>query len=112
MSGEKWISVKALRFADRSYGVYISECIFVNRAMKATAKDLRTDTKRILDAVERGQEVIVTVRGKPRARIVALRTAKRAKRATGSAALFGIWKDRPDTRDVAAYVNRLRSGRF
>ena len=80
--------------------------------MKATAKDLRTDTKRILDAVERGQEVIVTVRGKPRARIVALRPAKRARGATGKAALFGIWKDHPAARDVAAYVDSLRSGRF
>jgi prevent-host-death family protein len=80
--------------------------------MKATAKELRTDTKRILDAVERGQDVIVTVRGKPRARIIALRPAKRARGAPGKAALFGIWKGHPDTRDVAAYVDGLRKGRF
>ena len=31
--------------------------------MKTTAKSLRMDTKRILDAVERGEEVIVSKRG-------------------------------------------------
>ena len=80
--------------------------------MRTTAKDLRTNTKRILDAVERGQEVVITVRGKPRAKIIAFESKKRAKRIKGKDALFGIWKDNPKTRDVEAYVNSLRSGCF
>lgn len=80
--------------------------------MKTTAKDLRTNTKRILDAVERGQEVVITVRGKPRARIVPFESRKRKKRIKGKDALFGIWKDNPEVRNVEAYIDSLRSGRF
>lgn len=81
--------------------------------MKTTAKDLRTNTKRILDAVERGQEVVITVRGKPRAKIVAFESRKRTKRIIkGKDALFGIWKDNPKVRNVEAYIDSLRSGRF
>lgn len=80
--------------------------------MKTTAKDLRTNTKRILDAVERGQEVVITVRGRPRAKIVPFESRKRTKRIKGKDALFGIWKDNPKVRNVEAYINSLRSGRF
>lgn len=80
--------------------------------MKTTAKDLRTHTKRVLDAVERGQEVIITVRGKPRAKIIALQHKTRTDRMKGKAPLFGIWKDFSDAEDVAAYVDSLRSGRL
>ena len=38
--------------------------------MKATAKDLRFHSKEILDTVSRGEEVIITFRGKPRAKLV------------------------------------------
>lgn len=80
--------------------------------MKTTAKDLRTHAKRILDAVEHGQEVVITVRGKPRAKIIALQPKKRTHRVKIKAPLFGIWKDYPDSRNVTAYVDSLRSGRF
>ncbi|MBI3570042.1 MAG: type II toxin-antitoxin system prevent-host-death family antitoxin [Gammaproteobacteria bacterium] len=80
--------------------------------MKTTTKDLRTHTKRTLDAVERGQEVVITVCGKPRAKIVALQSRKRSQRVKGKAPLFGIWKDHPDSRNVSTYVDNLRSGRF
>ena len=45
--------------------------------MKTTAKDLRLHTKRILEAVNRGQEVTITHRGKARAKIVPMRTARK-----------------------------------
>ena len=76
--------------------------------MKTTAKGLRTHTKRILDTVERGQEVVITVRGKPRAKIVSLKFGKPIK---GKTPLFGIWKDHPDSHDVAAYVDSIRGAR-
>jgi len=80
--------------------------------METTAKDLRTHARRILEAVERGQEVTITHRGKARAKLVPVRAAKRAARAPArKLPLFGIWKDRSDTKNVAAYVERLRSGR-
>ena len=80
--------------------------------MKTTAKDLRLHTKRILEAVERGQEVTITHRGKARAKIVPLRAARKArKKAARELPLFGIWKDRTAIKDVAAYVDNLRRGR-
>ena len=80
--------------------------------MKTTAKELRLHTKRVLEAVERGEEVTITHRGKPRAKIVPIRsTAKRKRQAANKVPLFGIWKDHPVTKDVSAYVNKLRSGR-
>jgi prevent-host-death family protein len=33
--------------------------------MKTTAKDLRFNSKELLDTVNRGEEVIITFRGKP-----------------------------------------------
>ena len=38
--------------------------------MQATSKDLRFHTKEILDAAIRGEEVIITFRGKPCAKII------------------------------------------
>jgi prevent-host-death family protein len=79
--------------------------------MKTTAKDLRIHTKRILEAVDRGEEVVITVRGKPRAKIVPAHAKKRAAKRRGKSPLFGIWRDYPETKNVAAYVDKLRSGR-
>ena len=80
--------------------------------MKTTAKDLRIHTKRILEAVDRGEEVVITVRGEPRAKIVPLRMRKRGTRTRAKTPLFGIWKDYAETKNVTAYVDSLRSGRF
>ena len=52
------------------------------------------------------------MRGKPRARIVPFESRKRTKRIKGKDALFGIWKDNPKVRNVEAYIDSLRSGRF
>lgn len=62
-------------------------------------------------AVDRGQEVTITHRGKARAKLVPIRTARTSSRAARKLPLFGIWKDRADIGDVAAYVERLRSRR-
>jgi prevent-host-death family protein len=77
--------------------------------MKTTAKSLRMDTKRILDAVERGEEVIVSKRGKACARIVPV--ARKTTQASAETALFGIWKQHKEVEDVEAFIDSLRSGR-
>lgn len=74
--------------------------------MKATAKYLRFHTSEILEAAARGEEVIVTWRGKPRARVVGLEQRKRSRARNPS---FGIWKDRD--LDVQETVDRLRESR-
>lgn len=78
--------------------------------MKTTAKSLRMDTKRILDVIERGEEVIVSKRGRPCARIVPI-ARKRSARNMRDGGLFGIWKENKAVKDVDAYIDSLRSGR-
>ena len=77
--------------------------------MEVSAKDLRTKTKRLLDSVDRGEEVILTYRGKARARVLALEDG--GPPAAEKQELFGIWRDRDDLRDVERHVDRLREAR-
>ena len=79
--------------------------------MKATAKDLRIRTKEILAAVERGEEVLITYRGKVKARMIAA-TGKPEVTEGNGRDLFGIWRDHEEVADVAAYIDGVRGGRF
>lgn len=77
--------------------------------MKASAKDLRLHSKGLLDTVSRGEEVVITFRGKPCAKLVPYKPDR--ARSTGDE-LFGIWKDNDRVREVDAYVRKMRKGRF
>jgi len=77
--------------------------------MKATAKDLRFYPKELIDTVNRGEEIIITFRGKPCAKLVPYREAEKKSRKENT--LFGIWKDNANMKDVGAYVRNLRKGR-
>lgn len=77
--------------------------------MKATAKDLRFRSKELIDSVARGEEVIITFRGKPCAKLVPYRDLKNKKEENE---LFGIWKDSDIAENVDEYVRNLRKGRF
>ena len=77
--------------------------------MKATAKDLRFQSKMLIDSVIRGEDVIITFRGKPCAKLVAYHEQKRK---SGKNELFGIWKDKDATQNVDEYVRNMRRGRF
>ena len=79
--------------------------------MKATVRDLRYQTKGIMEAVERGETVLITRRGKVRARIVRA-DEPRAQGAEPENPFVGMWHDRADMRSPAAYVRGLRKGRF
>jgi len=76
--------------------------------MYSTAKELRFRTKELLESVLRGEEVIITFRGKPLAKLMPF---KKSKKNNEEDELFGIWKDRKDLKDVTAYVRNLRKGR-
>ena len=78
--------------------------------MKATAKDLRFHSKEILEAVMRGEEVVITYRGKPSAKIVPVK--KRKSEIDVQHKLFGIWSNYKELKDVEKYVRRIREGRF
>lgn len=77
--------------------------------MKATAKDLRFHSKELIDSVTRGEEVVITYRGKPCAKLVPYQDIKNKREKNE---LFGIWKDNDLTNDVNSYVRNLRKGRF
>ena len=77
--------------------------------MKATAKDLRFHTKEILEAADRGEEIVITYRGKPCVKIVPIEETRQAEQQNP---LFGIWKDRSDIDDVDSHIKSLRKGRF
>lgn len=76
--------------------------------MKATAKELRFNSKGILDTVNRGEEVVITFRGKPCAKLVPYEE-KSGQNKTNE--LFGIWKDNERVRNVDEFVRGLRKGR-
>jgi prevent-host-death family protein len=78
-------------------------------AMKATAKDLRFHSRKLLDTVTRGEEVIITFRGKPCAKLVPYQEGRRK---VNEKELFGIWKDNDKVQNVEEYVRNLRKGRF
>jgi len=77
--------------------------------MKATAKDLRFHTKELIDSVSRGEEVVITFRGKPCAKLVPYQEIKNK---TEKNEVFGMWKDNDIADNVNEYVRNLRKGRF
>jgi prevent-host-death family protein len=91
--------------------MFILQSININSGgtMKATAKDLRFNSKELIDTVNRGEEVIITFRGKPCAKLVPYEEA-RVKTAKNE--LFGVWSDNKDVEDVTKYVRNLRKGRL
>jgi len=77
--------------------------------MQATAKDLRFHSKELLDTVNRGEEVVITFRGRPCAKLVPY---KEKNEENIQNQLFGIWKDSDRVRDVDEYIRGLRKGRY
>lgn len=80
--------------------------------MKATAKDLRFHSRELLDVVSRGEEVVITYRGRPCAKLVPLEPSEDEKDNAAEDELFGLWQDHDGIDDVDAHVRTLRKGRF
>ncbi len=78
--------------------------------MKATILDMRRNPKKILDAIERNEVVTLTNRGKPVARVEPIRKSERPSIKDQEA--FGMWAERSDMADPAAWVRAQRKGRF
>ena len=77
--------------------------------MKATAKDLRFHSKELIESVSRGEEIVITFRGKPCAKLVPYQEV-RSK--TEKNELFGMWKENDMVENVPEHVRNLRKGRF
>ena len=81
--------------------------------MKASFVDLRKKSSEIIRALHRNEPVTVMYRGKPAAVMQPITDA--ASRTVAKASdhpAFGLWANRADLADVAAYVQNLRKGRF
>ncbi len=74
----------------------------------ATAKELRYRTSSILESVKKGEEVIITMRGKS---IAMLRPLKKQENRFNSIG-FGLWKDRKDLRNVNEWIDEKRRPRY
>jgi len=77
--------------------------------MEATAKDLRFHSTELLNTVKRGEEVTITFRGKPCAKLVPIEDNEEVLEKNE---LFGIWANSKETEEVDNYVRNLRKGRF
>ncbi|MGK5094796.1 type II toxin-antitoxin system prevent-host-death family antitoxin [Deltaproteobacteria bacterium TL4] len=76
--------------------------------MHATAKDLKSHTKEILDRASGGEEVIVTYKGKPYVKIVPFHQhSELTKASPKKLALFGIWKNHEASEDVSALLHKM-----
>lgn len=74
----------------------------------ATAKDLRNRAAAILESVRKGNEIVITMRGKSVAILKPLK--KQEKKFVPSG--FGIWKGRQDMKDASKWVEDRRKERF
>jgi prevent-host-death family protein len=96
---------------DRSR-VYTPKCHRIP-IMELSTKDLRTHARLVLDAVERGETVTITYRGRPSARVVRIEESEPdAVKTMAACELFGLWADRDDLNDVTDLVRSLRRSRY
>ena len=79
--------------------------------MKATTKDLRLHTRTLISATDRGEQVIITYRGKPRAKLVPLTVDDQAETTARHNPAFGIWSDRDDEGSAEQMVRQMRKPR-
>lgn len=75
-------------------------------AVEATTRDLRLHTKEVLSATQRGEDVIITYRGKRTARLVPIDE----EQATGRNPGFGMWADHQGL-EVDQQVRSMRKRR-
>jgi len=79
--------------------------------MEITTKQLRLEPGRIISQAANGQEITITYRGKPCAKIVPFAGKKKPVSESEQDELFGIWKNRADMSNVEQFVRNIRKGR-
>lgn len=79
--------------------------------MEITAKELRGKPGRIIEQASRGTEIIITLRGKKRAKLIPYKEGRKRKDTEMEDKLFGLWQDRDNEKSVENYVRSLRKGR-
>lgn len=77
--------------------------------MEATTKDLRLHTKSLMAATSRGEEVVISYRGKRRAKLVPLDDTSSERASVNP--LFGLWAGEEGQPSVEEQVRQLRQPR-
>jgi len=73
--------------------------------MTVTAKDLRFNISMLFDVLSKGEDVLITYRGKAKAKLISYDENVEEK----SDDMFGMWRDRED--DVDTIVRDMRQDR-
>ena len=79
--------------------------------MKITFLELRRDPGRLMEALDRNEEVTISRRGRDIARVVPSGKRGGSPRVRQHPA-FGMWAGRAEEGDPAAHVRKLRKGRY
>ena len=75
--------------------------------MIVSAKDLRFKISMLFDALSKKEDIVITYRNKPKAKLIPYDGSSNNKEKNDE--LFGLWKDRSD--DVEEMVREMRKGR-
>ena len=73
--------------------------------MTVTAKDLRFNISMLFDVLSKGEDITITYRGKPKAKLISTQDEKKPS----SDLIFGMWKDQDESVDDA--IREMRKGR-
>jgi prevent-host-death family protein len=79
--------------------------------MEASIKDLRLHTKGLIAAIDRGERIVITHRGKPRAQLVPMADDAPKREEAERNPAFGLWADLRAGESVDEQVRRLREPR-
>ena len=74
--------------------------------MTVTAKDLRFNISMLFDVLSKGEDILITYRGKAKAKLIAYNQSSSDDKTD---TLFGMWQDREE--DVNTMVRNMRKGR-
>jgi prevent-host-death family protein len=80
--------------------------------VEISAKELRGKPGQIIEQAARGTEIVITIRGEKKARLIPYEP-KAPERASGELKdeIFGLWEDRDDLASVEEMVRRMRKRR-
>ena len=79
--------------------------------MEASVLDLRKKMREVMSAIDRGERVTLTRRGRRYAVIVPFDEAKSSKVKVADLPAFGMWTDRADILSPISYVDEIRKSR-
>ena len=74
--------------------------------MTVTAKDLRFNISMIFDVLSKGEDVLITYRGKAKAKLISYDEASKQEKSDD---IFGMWQD--ENEEVDKTIRTMRAGR-